>query len=412
MSLTRKRLVIALVAAGVVAAASIGAFRVHAVADPAAGAAPQATPVDVAAVVHRGIVDWQDYSGRLEAVDHVAIRPQVSGTITEVHFRDGSLVDAGAPLFTIDPRPYAAAVERAEARVAAAEARAAYTASELERSKRLIADNAIARRDHDQRVNAAREATAELQAARAERTAARLDLSHTRITAPVAGRVSRAEVTVGNLVSAGTGSAPLTTLVSVASLYASFEVDEQSYLRHIHGALVRERRIPVLLGLADETGYPRVGIVDSVDNRLDPASGTIRVRAVFDNADGMLVPGLYARVRLGGAEERVATLVDERAIGTDQNKRFVLVVDAEGVVHYREVQPGPIIDGLRVIESGLEEGERIVVNGLHRVRPGAVVAPQDVPMAGSAAAPAEPVPPAAKPATTPVAGSDDGRIRT
>jgi membrane fusion protein, multidrug efflux system len=407
MSLTRKRLVLALFAAGIVAVASIGAFRVHAVADPAAGTAPQTTPVDVAAVVHRGIVDWQDYSGRLEAVDHVAIRPQVSGTITEVHFRDGSLVEAGAPLFTIDPRPYKAAVERAEARVAAAEARAAYTASELERSKRLIADNAIARRDHDQRVNAAREAAAELQAARAERTAARLDLSHTRITAPVAGRVSRAEVTVGNLVSAGTGSAPLTTLVSVASLYASFEVDEQSYLRHIHGALVRGSRIPVLLGLADEQGYPRVGIVDSVDNRLDPTSGTIRVRALFDNADGMLVPGLYARVRLGGAEERVAALVDERAIGTDQNKRFVLVVDAEGVVHYREVQPGPVIDGLRVIERGLEEGERIVVNGLHRVRPGAQVAPQDVPMGGTAAAPVAP-----KSATGKVADSDEGRIRT
>lgn len=407
MSFTRKRLVLALFAAGIVAVASIGAFRVHAVADPSAGAVPQATPVDVATVVHRGIVDWQDYSGRLEAVDHVAIRPQVSGTITEVHFRDGSLVEAGAPLFTIDPRPYEAAAERAEARVAAAEARAAYTASELERSKRLIADNAIARRDHDQRMNAAREAAAELQAARAERTAARLDLSHTRITAPVAGRVSRAEVTVGNLVSAGTGSAPLTTLVSVASLYASFEVDEQSYLRHIHGALVREHRIPVLLGLADEEGHPRVGIVSSVDNRLDPASGTIRVRAVFDNADGMLLPGLYARVRLGGAEERVATLVDERAIGTDQNKRFVLVVDAEGRVQYREVQPGPTIDGLRVIERGLEEGERIVVNGLHRVRPGALVAPQDVPMGGAAAAPAEP-----KSTTGKVAGSDEGRIRT
>jgi membrane fusion protein, multidrug efflux system len=407
MSLSRKRLVIALAVASIVAIAAVGTLRVHAVADPAAGAAPQATPVDVAAVVHRGIVDWQDYSGRLEAVDYVAIRPQVSGTITEVHFRDGALVEAGAPLFTIDPRPYEAADERAEARVAAAEARAAYTAAELERSKRLMADNAIARRDHDQRVNAAREAAAELQAARAERTAARLDLSHTRITAPVAGRVSRAEVTVGNLVSAGTGSAPLTTLVSVASLYASFEVDEQSYLRHIHGALVRDSRIPVLLGLADEEGHPRVGIVSSVDNRLDPGSGTIRVRAVFDNADGMLLPGLYARVRLGGAEERVATLVDERAIGTDQNKRFVLVVDAEGRVHYREVQPGPMVDGLRVIERGLEEGERIVVNGLHRVRPGALVAPQDVPMGGPAPTYA-PAPAVSKP----VAGSDEGRIRT
>lgn len=375
MSTTRKRLVIALAAAGIATAAAIGAFRVHAVADPAAGAAPQATPVDVATVVHRGVIDWQDYSGRLEAVEHVEIRPQVSGTITGIHFRDGARVEAGDPLFTIDPRPYEAAVERAEARVA-------YTGSELERSRRLIADHAIARRDHELRVNAAREAAAELQAARAERTAARLDLSHTRITAPVAGRVSRAEVTLGNLVSAGTGSPPLTTLVSVASVYASFEVDEHSYLRHVHGALARGQRIPVRLGLADEDGHPRVGTVDSVDNRLDPASGTIRVRAVFDNTDGRLLPGLYARVRLGGAEAREAALVDERAIGTDQNKRFVLVVDGRGRVEYREVRTGPAVDGLRVIESGLERGERIVVNGLHRVRPGAQVAPREVPMGG------------------------------
>lgn len=410
MSFPRKRLVVALAAASVLAVAAVGTFSVYAVDEPAASAAPQATPVDVATVVHRGIVDWQSYSGRLEAIDHIEIRPQVSGTITEVHFRDGSLVEAGAPLFTIDPRPYQAAVERAEARVTSAEARAAYTASELERSTRLMADNAIAKRDHDQRVNASREAAAELQAARAERTAARLDLSHTRITAPVAGRVSRAEITVGNLVSAGTGSRPLTTLVSVASLYASFEVDEQSYLRHIHGAQVRDQKIPVLLGLAGEDGYPRVGIVDSVDNRLDPASGTIRVRAVFDNADGGLLPGLYARVRLGGAEERMATLIDERAIGTDQNKRFVLVLDEAGRVQYREVQPGQAIDGLRVIEQGLQEGDRIVVNGLHRVRPGDLVQPLDVPMGGTAAAPA-PGKASAVPAI-PVAGSDEERIRT
>jgi multidrug efflux system membrane fusion protein len=408
MPLTRKRLVIALAAVIIVGAAASIALRANAVIDPDAGQpqVAQAMPVDVATVVHRHIIDWQDYSGRLEAVDHVEIRPQVSGTVVAVHFADGALVERGAPLFTIDPRPYEAAAARAQARLAATEARAAYTASELARSKRLIADNAIARRDHDQRQNAAREAAAELQAARAELAAAELDLSHTEITAPVSGRVSRAEVTEGNLVSAGENARPLTTLVSVARIYAAFDVDEQSYLRLIRPASASGRPIPVLLGLADEDGHSRIGEVGSVDNRLDPSSGTIRVRAVFDNADGALLPGLYARIRLGAAEQRPAVLIDERAIGTDQEKRFVLVVDNEGRTHYREVRPGAMQDGLRVIEHGLAAGERIVVNGLQRTRPGQLIAPQSVPMAGTGGDP-----PSAG-GFLPAAETDDGRIRS
>lgn len=384
MPLARKRLAIAISTAIVIAAAATIALRVHAVSDENAAqtSVQQAAQVDVATVINRRIIDWTNYSGRLEAVEHVSLRPEVSGTITEVHFRDGSLVAKGDPLFTIDPRPYKAAVDRARAQLAAAEARAAYTESELARSTRLLADNAIARRDHDQRQNASREAAANLLAARAELATAELNLSHTRITAPVAGRVSRAEVTVGNLVSAGASSPALTTVVSVAQLYASFDVDEQTFLKSIHPAIASESPIPVMLGLANEEGFSRGGFVGSVDNRLDTSTGTIRVRAVFDNPDGVLVPGLYARIRLGGGAERNAVLIDERAIGTDQDKRFVLVLDESNRSNYREIRLGATHDGLRIVESGLEEGERIVVNGLQRTRPGQIVSPQEVPMAG------------------------------
>ncbi|MBR0567088.1 efflux RND transporter periplasmic adaptor subunit [Azoarcus sp. L1K30] len=345
------------------------------------------SPVDVATVSSQPIVDWHDYSGRLEAVDRVDIRPQVSGTITAVHFKDGALVAKGAPLFTIDPRPYAAALDQARAGLAAAEARAAYTAADLARAERLIADNAIARRVLEEKQNAAREAEANRLAARAAVESARLDLEHTRITAPVAGRLSRAEATVGNVVAAGAGSAPLTTLVSVARIYAAFDVDEQSFLALINGRH-GGAAVPVRLGLANEDDYPRSGSVSSVDNRMDTSSGTIRVRAIFDNPDGTLLPGLYARIRLGSSTARDAVLIDERAIGTDQDKRFVLVVDAENRTAYREVTLGAAQGSLRVVESGLQAGERIVINGLQRTRPGQTVSPVPVLMSGATSQPA------------------------
>ncbi len=341
---------------------------------------PAAAPVDVAPALGRTIVDWQRYSGRLEAIDRVDIRPLVSGTLTEVHFQDGALVKKGDVLFTIDPRPYVAEVDRATAQLAAAQARAAYTASDLARGQRLLGENAIAKRDFEEKQNAAREAAANLQAARAALESARLNLGYTRITAPVDGRVSRAEVTVGNVVNAGAQSVPLTTLVSVSRMYASFDVDEQTFLKYVNPSRTNGTDVPVQLGLANEDGYSREGQVQYVDNRLDTASGTIRVRAVFDNRDGSLVPGLYARVRLGGGAPREAVLVDEKAIGTDQNKRYVLVLDDQNHAAYREVTLGANVGPLRVVEKGLEAGERIVVNGLQRVRPGAVVAPNVVSM--------------------------------
>ncbi|KDC17486.1 putative multidrug efflux pump BpeE [Bordetella bronchiseptica E014] len=343
-----------------------------------AQAVPAAAPVDVAPALGRTIVDWQRYSGRLEAIDRIDIRPLVSGTLTEVHFQDGSLVKKGDVLFTIDPRPYVAEVDRARAALAAARARVSYTAADLARGQRLLAENAIARRDFEEKQNAAREAAANLQGAQAALESAELNLGYTRIAAPVDGRVSRAEVTVGNVVAAGAASVPLTTLVSVARMYASFDVDEQTFLKYVNPA--RNGSVPVQLGLANEDGYSREGRVQSVDNRMDPTSGTIRVRAVFDNADGSLVPGLYARIRLGGGAPRDAVLVDERAIGTDQNKRFVLVLEEGNRTAYREVLLGANVGPLRVIENGLHAGERIVVNGLQRVRPGDVVAPSQVSM--------------------------------
>lgn len=386
MSLLRKPYLLATTVAVLLAlGGGLAAFGVQSSVQPGsqATAAPPPSPVDVATVASHQITDWRSYSGRLEAVDRVEIRPQVSGTLVEVHFQDGALVKKGDPLFTIDPRPYAAALEHARAQLAAAEARAAYTASDLARGERLIADNAIARRDYEEKQNAAREAEANRLAARAALESARLNLEYTRITAPVAGRLSRAEVTVGNVVAAGPGSPPLTTLVSVARMYAAFDVDEQSFLAAINGK--RGDGVPVHLGLANEDDYPRTGTVSSVDNRMDTSSGTIRVRAVFDNPDGSLLPGLYARIRLGSSAPRDALLIDEKAIGTDQDKRFVLVVDESNRTAYREVTLGAAQGTLRVVEDGLQAGERIVVNGLQRARPGQTVQPNPVLMSGHAA---------------------------
>ncbi|WP_395063239.1 efflux RND transporter periplasmic adaptor subunit [Paraburkholderia silvatlantica] len=353
------------------------------VSEAAAATAPVAVDVDVATVISRGITDYQTYSGKIEAIHDVQIRSIVPGTIVAVHFRDGATVQKGALLFTIDPRPYQAEVDRAAAQLAAAQSRAAYASSDWARAQRLLTDNAIARRAYDEAQNANREAAAAVLAAKAALEAAQINLGYTTITAPVSGRASRAELTVGNVVAAGASAPVLTTLVSTSPIYASFDVDEQTYLRYLsHDA---KATVPVWIGLADETGYSRQGVVDSVDNRLDTSAGTIRVRARFDNADGVLVPGLYARVRVGGGAPHQAVLVSDAAIQTDQDKKFVLLVDKDNRVQYREVKLGEQHRGLRVITAGLQPGERIVVNGMQRVRPGDPVKPNLVQMSSDAA---------------------------
>jgi len=370
--------------------AGAAAYRLHGGGAQAAPAqASQLASVDVAVVHSQPVIDWHAYSGRLEAVDRVSVRPLVSGTLTAVHFDDGALVKQGDVLFTIDPRPYQAAVDKARAQQAAARARKAYTASELQRGQRLLAANAIAKSDLAQKRNAARMAAADEAAADAALRAARLDLEHTEVRAPISGRVSRAEVTLGNVVQAGSGAPELTTLVSVDQLYASFDMDEQSFLRFMGRARgAGDKDVPVRLGLEDEQGYPRHGRIAFVDNGLNPSSGTIRVRAVFDNTDGRLLPGLYARIHVGSGAARPALLIDETAIGTDQDKRFVLVVDEHNKTAYRQVTLGAMQSGRRVIEQGLRPGERIVVNGLQHVRPGDPVSPRPaLASAGAASSP-------------------------
>jgi multidrug efflux system membrane fusion protein len=356
-------------------------------ADNPVAAAPQAVPVSVATVEQRDTTLWSEFSGRLEAVERVEVRPRVSGAIQAVHFREGDLVKQGDKLITIDPAPFQAAVAGAEAQVAAAEARVALAKNDLDRANQL-SERVMSARDLDQRTNANREAEANLRAARASLQSSQLNLDYTEVRAPVAGRVGKLEVTVGNLVGEGPTAPVLTTLVSVDPIYASFNADEAvvlGALKAIGGGLqshAQVERIPVRMETIASDGVSATGKLQFIDNQVDARSGTVRVRATFANPDGTLIPGQFARLRMGSAKSEPAVAVDERAIGTDQNKKFVLVVDAENKAVYREVALGPVSEGLRVIASGLKAGERIVVNGLQRVRPGAVVAPQMVSMDG------------------------------
>lgn len=373
----------------VAAALVVGLHSQQAEANPA-GAAPQAIPVSVATVASQDVSAWEEFSGRLEAVERVDVRSRVAGAVLKAHFREGALVKAGDLLITIDPAPFQAEVDRAEAQMLAAQARVSYTRSELERSNRLWGERAIAQRELDERSNAASEANANLRAAQAALQSARLNLGYTQVRAPVAGRVGRLEVTQGNLVAAGPGAPVLTTLVSVSPIYASFDADERTVSRALAelpgGAGARQQldRIPVQIGTNGSGETPYVGRLQLVDNQVDARSGTVRVRAVLDNKDGALMPGQFARIRLGQSKTRPEVLVNERAVGTDQNKRFVMVVGADNTLQYREVQLGASVNGLRIVTAGLKPNERVVVNGLQRVRPGALVQPQMVPMTAKA----------------------------
>ena len=366
----------ALTAVLAISAAFFGLNPAEADAPPAA---PPATPVSVAAVQSSDIATWDEFSGRLEAVERVELRPRVAGTVQAVHFREGALVRQGDLLITIDPAPFAADVERAEAQVAAAKARALYTGSEAARAKALLAEQAIAQREFDERSNAQREADANLRAAQAGLQAAKLNLSYTQLRAPVSGRVGKLEITVGNQVAAGPSAPLLTTLVSVSPIYASFDAHEQVIARAL-SQRNRLERIPVQMGTMGQEGTPLEGRLQLIDNQVNARSGTVRVRAQFDNKDGSLMPGQFARLRMGEASKRAALLINERAVGTDQSKRFVIVVGADNKAEYREVKLGASVNGLRVVTEGLKAQERIVVNGLQRVRPGSLLAPANVAM--------------------------------
>ncbi|MFT2213392.1 efflux RND transporter periplasmic adaptor subunit [Rhizobium giardinii] len=350
----------------------------------ATAAAPVAVPVSVAVVEAKPVTQWSEFSGRLEAIDHVELRSRVAGAIQSVHFQEGAIVEKGDLLVTIDPAPYQAEVARAKASVTAAEARASLARTELKRGKQLLASNAVSQSDYDQRLNGEASAEADLEAARAVLQSAELNLSYTEIRAPITGRVGKIEITAGNLIAAGPSSPILTRLVSLSPIYASFEADEQivsGILAELpEGVNARNflDRVPVRMDVA---GYADIkGKLQLVDNSVDPQSGTIRVRAVFDNANGALMPGQFARLSMGQSKTEDAVLVHERAIGTDQNKKYVIVVKPDNTTEYREITVGAKSDGLRVVTSGLKAQERIVVNGLQRIRPGSLVAPEMVSM--------------------------------
>jgi multidrug efflux system membrane fusion protein len=342
-----------------------------------APAVPPAPEVTTAAVTIHELRDWADFTGRLEAVETVDVRARVGGYVESVNFAEGSRVEKGALLFQIDPRPFKAEVDRLTAERERAKAERELALSYSERAERLLARNATSREEFEQLAADAAVAGSELAAVEAALEAARLNLSFTRVTAPISGRVSRAIVTAGNLVDSST---LLTTLVSDDSVYVYFDVDEQAYLKHVSGRGVAVEGIEAYVGLINEEGHPHAARLDFVDNQVDPDHGTIRARAVLDNADGQFTPGLFARVKLVSPEHTQAALVDDRAIGTDLGRKFVFVLDENNVVQYRPIETGRNVEGLRVVKSGLASGDVVVVNGLQRVRPGVTVAPTRVAM--------------------------------
>jgi membrane fusion protein, multidrug efflux system len=344
---------------------------------------PPPPQVTVAPVEGRELVEWDEFTGRTEAVEMVDVRARVSGHIQEVRFQSGQLVKKGEVLFVIDPRWHQAEFDQRQAEYLQAKAKLENAEREAARTAQLLEKKAISTEEAEARQSRSNEAKAALLAAEAARNAAQLDLEYTQIRSPIDGRVSRALVTAGNYVTVDGAATVLTTLVSVDPIHVYADVDENSLLKF--NALIRDGKvasngagkIPVELQLADEDSFPHKGHIESFDNRVDAKTGSILLRAVFPNQDGRIVPGLFARIRVPGSEQYSALLVDEKAIGTDQAQKFVMTLTTTNTVQYRPVKLGPVIDGKRIVRSGLEAGEKIVVNGLQRTRPGMAVTPQE-----------------------------------
>ncbi len=369
-----------------------------------AGGPPGAAPVSVAAAVQRTVGDSYEFTGRLEAPRWVEVRARIGGTIERVHFKDGARVAAGSPLFTIDPKPYEAELARAQSQLAAARSRAELATQDLTRATKLLEAKAVSRQEFDQLTSGAATSTADIRVAEAALRIAQLNLGYTKVTAPIAGQLSRAVLTEGNLV---TPQSVLTTLVSTQTVYAYFDGSEQIFLRLRKG---EPGLRTVHLGLADEAGFPHEGRIDFIDNQLNAQTGAIRMRAVFDNARGEFTPGLFARLQLAGGVPYAAVLTPERAIVTDQSKKLLFVIGEGNVAQPREVQLGMLIDGMRVITHGLKAGDLVVVDGLQRVRPGAPVTPLKVEtdergMPIAASTPPAPGAPPAAPASAPAAAA-------
>ena len=363
-------------AAAFVIAAGLGlAFRHAGASAPSVAAAP--VPVTVAAVEARPVRLWAQFSGRMTAVDSADVRPQVDGRITEIRFKEGQQVHAGDILFVVDPRTYEAAAAKAEADLVTAQTNARLARTELDRATNLIKANAVAKDYYDQKANASGTAEAAIKSAAAALTQAKLNVDFAYVKAPISGRVGRAEITVGNLVQTQTGASPLlTTIVSSDGIYADFDVDEQTYLENVRAHATtadQEHKIPVELTVQGDSDHVYKGVIQSFDNKISTSTGTIRARARFANEDGSLIPGMFVSVRLAAATDSKVILVSENAIGNDQSKRFVFVVGRDHKASFREVALGGQVGDERVVTSGLHSGERVIVDGLQKVQPGALV---------------------------------------
>jgi multidrug efflux system membrane fusion protein len=362
----------------------------------AAGGPPPAV-VSVAKVEVRKVAQWDESTGRIEAVETVEIRPRVSGFIESVRYKEGSEVKKGDVLFVIDPRPYRAALDRAEAELAQARAQAALARSEAARAQRLLETHVISQEAHDQRLAAEQQANAAVQAADAAVQTARLDLDFTEVRSPIDGRAGQALVTQGNLVQTDPSPSTLTTVVSLDPVYVVFAGDEQTYLRYGDMARrgerpsARDKRTPVMVGLSNEDGFPHEGYVDFVDNQFNPATGTIRVRAVLDNKNRIFTPGLFARVKLLGSGESPAALVDDKAILTDQDRKYVYVLGPDNVALRRDVKLGRSAEGLRIVTEGLGPEDQVIVHGVQKIFfAGMPVMPQAIRMGDPPPAPQGP----------------------
>ena len=350
---------------------------------PVSASAPPPPPVTVALPLQKKVTEWDEYTGRFVATAAVEVRARVSGFIDPIKFKDGDIVKQGDPLFVIDQRPYTLAVEQAKADLERAKSKLEIANLDLERATGLVRNQTLTQREFDTRQSAQRDAAGAVASSDAALKQAQLNLEWTEVTAPVSGRISDRRVDAGNLITGGpTGATLLTTIVSLDTIYFVFDASEADYLRYLHlaeaGARPSSRDVqnPVSVQLADETGYKHEGRMDFVDNAVNPKTGTIRGRAIFDNKNGFLTPGLFGRLRLFGGEHD-ALLIPDSAIASDQASKIVFTVADDGTVGVKRVELGPIVDGLRVIRSGLAVTDRIVIEGLPRARPGQKVKPED-----------------------------------